>query len=337
MRFSNTLPLIECRLPTVPDTPDRNVCSLTFYIFNKGVTAENTGEGHDYFLYAKEAAYAYRQLVRNTNILDCGRVRFFVDRRCAAKVEPYFRAIGIESLIVWIDVPTGVRLSNYIAHFDDPSIADCRYNFHCDTDFWFINLLEKKKGFDWQRLCDTLDEVLFFDTYLLGMPIEKPNFDYLCYYGQHLAEDQLTDRAKQVFIETFGEKIPTPFSDIVDVSIETLKANRHLSALQSIAGWFVGLKNGSLAKKRLIERYRIHGDNYPSDEGFYALYLYLEPRIERYPILVDYHLADASRVPKIDIQNITETIGYGFLNVGAHDFLHPDYAQTASRLKEYFR
>ena len=135
MRFINDLPIIENKLPVCENlNPD---ISISYYLFNKNTSPENpTGEGLSVIDYAYEAAYAYRQLLKHTNIQECGRVRFFMDRRCEGQIRPYFEKIGLDSLITLIDVPFGVRLSGYLPCISHEDVADCRYRFQSDSDLW---------------------------------------------------------------------------------------------------------------------------------------------------------------------------------------------------------
>ena len=136
MRFIEYLPIIDEKLQVCPDGTD---IAISYYLFNKGTTPDHpNGEHFSTINYAHEAAYAYKQLIECTNIAECGRVRFFMARQCKAEMMPYFQKIGLESLVVEINVPIGVRLSGYIPQLSHEELTPCRYRFHNDTDLWWI-------------------------------------------------------------------------------------------------------------------------------------------------------------------------------------------------------
>lgn len=333
MRFIEDLPIIEEKLPVCPDGTD---ISISYYLFNKGTTSENpTGEGFPVMHYAYETAYAYKQLIRHTNIAACGRVRIFMDKGCETQMRPYFEQIGLDPLIEIIDVPMGVRLSGYLPQLSHEAVAPCKYRFHCDVDLWWIDPHESGEIFDWQAFCAFLDEA---DTdSFFGQPIEKQSWIYQVNYSQHAHPDDIQEKALQTLQAIFGPRIPDQFHDMAYEQHTVLKERNDLSPLRCYAGWFIGVRENSNPLWYINKLYKEHEEYLSDDEGLFSLLFYLYPEIKQYQVLQGIGEAKEHEIQQRSLLNYIQTDGVATLNVGASEFYMDAYKQERQELATLFR
>lgn len=330
MRFIDRFDRDVDSMPVCPNGTD---ISISFYIFNKWYGKE-AGQQHLFESYIYEALIAYQQLITRTNIQECGRVRFFVDAKCAEAVLPVFHQAGLDRLIVWIDVPEGIQLSGYIPYLDHEEVAPCRYRFHCDSDFWWV-APRTRRIFDWEAFCNHLDSVP--GNNLFGREIYKRNIDYLHYFGQHLdSMEAICERAHVVINKLFKNKPSKVFRSIIETPVETLETETEVSPLKSMAGWFFGVRKGSQALKTLQSCCDLYGNDIVSDEGFIAILLYKYPEIGTYDIFYDSTLKQLNPIYEFCIDNIYKTHECGIINVGCREISHLD-DESAKQLMELFQ
>lgn len=330
MRFVEYLPIIKEKLPVCPDGTD---LSISYYLFNKGTSADNpTGNKFPIIHYAHEAAYAYKQLIELTNIMECGRVRFFMDKHAEPQMMPYFEEIGLESLVVPIEVPTGVRLSGYIPQLFHECLDPCRYRFHNDTDLWWI-APGGVEVFDWHGFRELLETAS--DDAVYGQPIEKPEWVYQVNLSQHALSHDAQERAGKTLHKIFGPRIPDEFADIAEIDNEKLRERRRLSPLRCLGGWFVGIDSNNNASWYLKDLYEKHEDILSDDEGLYALLFHLHPYLEQFQVLQGHHPPVENQIQQTSLLNFGELDVAGMINVGVQQFYMDKHQNDRILLAEF--
>jgi len=332
MRFIEDLPIIQDKLPVCPNGTD---ISISYYLFNKSRTPENpTGEGFPVMHYAYEIAYAYKQLIRHTNIQECGRVRIFMDKGCETQMRPYFEQIGLDALIEIIDVPMGVRLSGYLPQLSHEAVTPCRYRFHSDSDLWWIDPHQSGEIFDWKAFCaflDKADQDSFF-----GQPIEKQSWIYQVNYSQHAQPDDVQEKALQTLQSIFGPRIPDQFHDMAYQQHTVLKERNDLSPLRCFAGWFIGVRENSIPLWYINKLYKEHEEYLSDDEGLFSLLFYIYPEIKQYQVLQGIGEAKEHEIQQRSLLNYKQTESVATLNVGASEFYMEAYKQEREELATLF-
>ncbi len=330
MRFVEYLPIISEQLPVCLDGTD---VSVSYYLFNKGASAENpNGDNFPILHYAHEVAYAYRQLINCTNILDCGRVRFFMAEQAQEQMMPYFKEIGLSSLVVPIEVPVGVQLSGYIPHLSSEHLDPCKYRFHNDTDLWWL-LPEGAEKFDWRNFCNLLDTAN--DDAFFGQPIEKPEWVYQVNFSQHALPHNAREKAAETLRKIFGPRIPLEFIAMATADAEALREQKRPSSLRCFGGWFVGIKSQSNAEWYLQDFYEKHKEVLSDDEGLYALLFHLFPFLEQFQVLQGSHPPIENQVEQTSLLNFTSLENAGVINVGVQEFYTDQYRNERIGLSEF--
>lgn len=325
MRFIQDLPFITTQMPVCPDGTD---ISVSYYFFNK------TDDKNIAVLYCQEILYAYRQLITHTNILDCGRVRFFVDRRWEDVAREQFGNCGLESLISIIDVHEGVHLAGYIPHLNHEHVRECRYRFHADADLWWIS--NDGEVFDWQAFCETLDKT--DDNCIYAQPIEKTECDLQTNYAQFAPDTDRKRMAEWNLRKIFGISIPLEFRSIVNTAYQKLVKENTISKLRCIGGWFVGVRQDSQALFDMLSLYELTNDFLTDDEGFFAILLHLNP----YPDLnIDKVLQGTGdplphEIKHAALDNYKGMKGVGVINIGTQPFYDPQMEAKRKELAELF-
>lgn len=316
MRFINLLPVIEESLPVCPEGTD---ISVSYYLFNKW-TSQDAPDNVDQLVlsYAHEAVYAYRQLLRHTNIEECGRVRFFMDHRCQDQMFPYFESVGLNSLVEIVDVPGDIRLSGYIPQLSHEAVEPCRYRFHCDADLWWFSNEESAERFDWRGFCDYLDTAS--EDALFGQPIQKHDWIYQINYSGHAVPEDVQNEAHKTLTEIFGPRIPSEFDAIAHTPNLELRKELELSPFRCFAGWFVGVRKDSASLWYLNKLYFQYEKRLSDDEGLYSLLFYMHPELEQFQAIQGEGDAVEFQVKQASIMNYRELEGVGTVNVGASEF-----------------
>ena len=289
--FSAQFPPIAKPLP-VCDTGTE--IGLFFYIFANHKHLDNV------HIYVKSAIYAYQQLIRHTNILDCGTIRFYIDKKCEHIAYPYFRAAGLESITECsYDFGEGKNFSGYFPLLDHQGVHYCRYRFKIDSDMWFINLNGAPK-FDFREMVRRLDEL---DDGIFGHTITKTDQHAKQFYYPPWCTPAQHALAKKKLLEIFGS--------------ERLQGARH------IAGFFTGVRAASDALFKLLDFYQAYGEYFPDDEGFWSIFLTKHPEIKLHEMLPE-------QIPNAWIDTIQE--GNCLLNVGASEFMDFRFDKIRKRI-----
>lgn len=334
MRFINDLPVLNDPMEVVDGGSD--IC-ISFYIFNKHAMADNPDHGHEQvIMYAHEFVYAYRQLLKFTNISECGRVRLFLERRCEGIVLPYLERIGLNELVTVIDIPLGVQLSGYIPCLDHPDVSDCRYRFHNDSDLWWFSWDNSEIKYDFRAMCAGLDAETDDNT-IYGQPIEKPEWVYQVNLGQHAEPEMLRMEAEKTLKSIFGPRIPQEFNLMASVDHNTLKEKNEISPLRCFGGWFVGVRQESAALWQMQKLYQNEKDFLSDDEGFYAVLLHMYPEITQFKVLQGEGEAQPNEIKHASLGNFQTMEGVGVINVGTQPFYEPHYDAERKKMSAYFR
>ena len=162
---------------------------------------------HDLHVYAKSMTYAYKQLVRHTNILDVGNVYFFVDERAMDIVHPYCREANISELIVPFHSDKQVQYAAYIPCFWHQTLNDIQYRFYMDVDMWWVNAANDEK-FDYQHLIDALD-TQECDIYGLTVPKTEETTAADLYQRCVWDGDTHLKQTRQWMADNFGAESPS--------------------------------------------------------------------------------------------------------------------------------
>lgn len=322
MRFIQDLPFIDTKMPVCPDGTD---ISISYYFFNK------TDDRNIAILYCQEILYAYRQLIKHTNILDCGRVRIFVDRRWESVAREQFGVCGLESLVSLIDVHEGVHLAGYIPQLDHDDVKECRYRFHNDADLWWIS--NDESVFDWKAFCDTLDASV--DNCIYAQPIQKTEWTLQTNFSQFAPEEDRRVLAGDNLKQIFGLNIPDLFRPMVHIEHKELVAENNLSDLRCIGGWFVGAKKDSKALLTMLDLYTLTNEYLTDDEGFFSILFYLYPDLDISKVLQGTGDPKPHEIKHAALDNYKGMEGVGVINVGTQPFydkhMHSQRKELATR------
>lgn len=281
IHFVDELANIDKKLPLCTDG---DLISISFNIFNAFVSeADPLGlEGIERLeRYFKELTYCYASLVSNTNILDCGRVRIFVDTRIHKYAVEYLSKTGLDQLIEWITLPIGgVRFTGYIPMFEDESVLNCRYRFYTSADRWWLNMQDEP--FDFIKFCDKLDT--YSDTCIFGRDatghlsnnaLLLKSGDFCLPITTHTDEDIIRRTAEMHFDKMFQGNIPNIFKQVLEGGDNSLD-------LPYLAGHIVGVRKDSEMSRILHKEYTRHGssDGCADDEAFIVNLLYRYPQLQ---------------------------------------------------------
>lgn len=333
MRFINDLPVLNDPMPVANSGTD---ISISYYIFNKYATQDNPDQDTERCLaYGYEVVYAYRQLLKFTNIEACGRVRIFLERRCEGIVKPYLERIGLGELITLIDLPLGVQLSGYIPCLDHPDVAECRYRFHSDADLWWFSWDNTEEKFDLKAMCDWLDDAGDDDT-LYGQPIQKPEWVYQINLGQHAEPTTIQAEAERTLKSIFGPRTPVEFHKIASVDHNALKEQNNLSELRCFGGWFVGARKDSSALWEMQKLYETENHLLSDDEGLYAVLFHKFPHLKQHKVLQGEGEAMPDEIQHASLGNFQTMNGIGVINVGTQPFYEPHYDAERKKIASYF-
>lgn len=336
--FRERLPVITDKLPVCGDG---TTCSVSFYIFNKEY--QEGAEREDLTMeYAYELAYAYRQLMAHTNIADCGRVRIFVASYCLPHIIEYLTQIGLDSLVVELDVELGVNFTGYFKAFAHKSIEPCRYRFNMNADLWWMDFHDVGEKFDWQALCDYLDEHTT-DRTIYGEAIEKPEWIYqLGYANFPKTSEEVQPKALENLTKIFGPDIPEPYQKMAFEDHEKLKQENNISELIASSGPFNGIRKGSVAEFYLQKLYKLDGEHVLDDQCFYALLLALHSDLNIYDVLQGGYPKQDNQIRQLSIYDFNEPdtntnlLDTAMLNVGCSEFFSDDYGPEKEIIHNYY-
>ena len=236
--FQATLPPITQPLP-VSNNSDADV-GIFYYLFLR------EGFPHNFHIYLKSALYAYKQMLRCTDIVETGKVRFFIDKRGRAEARPYFKATGLEDLVRYVDLQPWYTGSNYLwlplsgghKYFSHPDFQDVRYIFKFDVDLYFMNLGRGKKT-KFSQVCDLLDKhpASMYGAVNFSAK-ERPMKDYYYTYSGQTSEDQ--KRIETAMQALFSAPFPA-------------------DAERFMAGHRIGFRNHSESFRKYVDFYSKYG------------------------------------------------------------------------------
>lgn len=279
-RYSTTFPRLEEKLP-IADNPDAEI-GIMYYVYG------------DIDIYLEEALYAYRQLCRHTNILDVGRVHFFVEGSprsmgCIAR----FGGLGISDLVSYIPIGgktvDGRTHTGYIPCFRHRALRGCRYAVLLDSDMWLAS--DGYPPLDWWDFISVWDAQP--ERTVFGESIRISREDIL----------------KQLGIRSLYEAFISPsFPD----------------DRRAVSGYFVGLREDE-GRAELIGAYEDAGQPY-SDESFLQAFLHT------YKDWSVYHTL-GHEVPFANFSNYKDFESTFFINVGMHEFHGEHYQRNKKDLR----
>jgi len=336
--FREQLPIITEKLPVCGEG---TTCSVSFYIFNKEYQ-EGSQRDDLTMEYAYELAYAYRQLLAHTNIADCGRVRIFVASYCLPHITDYLKEIGLTSLVVPLDVALGVNFTGYFKAFAHKSIEPCRYKFNMNADLWWMDFHDVGEKFDWQVLCDYLDDNTDERT-LYGEAIEKPEWIYqLGYANFPKTSEEVQPNALEMLTKVFGPDIPKPYQKMAFEDHEKLKQENKISTLVASSGPFNGIRKGSIAEFHLQKLYQTESEHVLDDQCFYALLLHLHPDLKIYDVIQGGYPKQDNQIRQLSIYDFkepdtnTNLLDTAMLNIGCSEFFTDQFDSEIEVIKDYF-
>lgn len=305
--------------------PDGDLISITFYLYRME---------HIRFLNCiKEALYAYHQLVRHTNILMCGRIRFFVDANVLQDAIPFFRAVGLESLVVPISVPSNYHMSGFFPLLYHKEVSDCEFRFHWDADNWLLHP-------EWEKSLETqtpIDFIALTDNWrehkenIYGLPAEKPDWTIRAsfFLGAPMA-------VEDAIAKIFGGSIPDKIQWLIDKDIPR---SEELSHLRCASGIVVGVHRDSEVGEQMLDCYMSVEADMPGDEGFLTLFLARYSEFSVYPVF-GYPVSE-SVICKVGFPGILDKNETTVLvNVGGGDVMRTDtkpFKKARKRLYRYIK
>lgn len=344
MRFVETMPAITEQLPICSDGND---IAIVYYLFNKASSPLYDGYGHIEVIqtYCKELAYAYKNLLKHTNIDECGRVRIFIDTRCYKYAKGYFEEIGLDSLVRWISVPAGVRFTGYLPLFESNEFNDCKYIFSLDTDQWFTCFDDKLV--DFKALCKQLDEACDMTLYgvdpMAGSTIKvlQEQFGRNYVYGDtHLGNTEeerflyIRNIATEFLDRFFLGDIPSKFKPIIELDSKTASiTDKKLSVLR---GRTVGIRKGSEAHKILREFFCRHSDH-GDDEAMFSILFYLYPKLKLCNVFEPVFTNPTGLIRFFSLWNWEDYPNQGDIMDVNDDLYRPEFKQLNSFFKEHFK
>ena len=283
-------------LPVKRHLPLANKGSEIFHFYclsYKRVLSNAGGHLSNLHIYAKEMVYAYRQLIKttNTNFLELGQVRFFIDKRCLDVVMPYLKAAGLESLVIPFDSDKNVDYSAYMQFFNHEVCKPFKYVIYTDTDEFWANPM-KGEAFNFQHAINVADDLQCdILSQILPESLDRVSTDLYSRYiagGEEFAqynEDRL-NKKKQYVIKEFGEELPQVLAE------------------SSITGRMQMVKSGSIPSL-ISDYYNECGDLFRCDEALWCLF-------------IAKHKCKAGHIP-INLYSNEHAVLYP---VGAYHFLH---------------
>ena len=266
------MPKITDRLPVLNG---KEIC-FVFYLYGEFINQ-----------YLEEMFYAYRGLMRHTNLAEIGRIRIFADTKEYHRIHQRLANRGLGNIVKCIPINGASPNSGYIPCFFEKEVQECRYAFFMDTDMWFAR--EGEARIDFKALIKKWDTM-----------------------SSNTIFGQRQDRAQPEHRASF--MVQTRIAPLIQ---EVVQANLREN-LRFMAGWFVGMRNQSYTAEK-IKAEKQYIVNILSDEVFYTGLLHKYPGIEIYEVIpyeiILEHIKDVGRSPVF------------CLNVGTRQFRLPEYDQ----------
>ena len=228
-RWSQELPRVTEVLPVLNQ---QKQVGVVFFLF-----------GMEIDIYLEEMFYAYRQLVRHTNIEEVGGVHLFVEAREAHRVVDRIGVMGLSHCVTYIPIKGYRPLSGYLECFGHYLLKKYRYCLFMDTDMWFMSDgYPRINWFDILKVWDACEEMTLF-----AEPISKPDWKALRQF-----------------------RIAAAAKTALSVNVRSTRC---------VGGWFVGMRQGQLVNL-VVD---LHGTVYSDlmdDEPFFECLLTAYPQIE---------------------------------------------------------
>ena len=329
-KFSEYLPPLHHRHPLFEPTlcPDGALISIAFYIFNGGYLR--------FINCVKESIYAYRQLVNYSNILECGRIRFFVDKRCLAHAHPFYEVAGLTHLVVPIETPSEHHMSGFFPLLYHPEVEACEFRFHFDTDNWLLHpewktSVETQCSLDFIELTDIWREA---KENIYGMPCKKPDWTIRSSFFLDAPMD-----VSGAIHEMFDDDIPDAIGYLLETPHDVLHQEKDtLSQLRCASGTCVGIHRNSEAANLMKHTYDRFAENMPGDEGFLTLLLAKHSEVDVFPVIMT-GLPNVTSINKRPVFSLLEDFPQtSIVDIGGHDVMYPQpkYAAPRNLLFKYF-
>ena len=166
--------------------------------------------------YAKNITYAYRQLLRHTDVLDVGKVLIFVDERNAESVTPIFQMTGLLPILRFYrsreshQETTVLHRTERVLFLNSHEFSQCRYIFSLDDDIWFI-ANPKRSTYRWTAHNALLDKKAP-SFYIFDFPGDVIHRDW---YPNRYAEGPIPEAIPAFISENFGYPSLTDIEDFV--------------------------------------------------------------------------------------------------------------------------
>lgn len=276
---------------------------------------------HNFHIYLKSAIYAYKQLVDCTDILEVGKVRFFIDCRGAEIAMPYFKAAGIDSLVRFFDLQPWFEGSNYLwlplssryRHLEHPDFSDVHYILTIDVDYYYINISNAPK-IEFAKTCKILENTA--DAEMYGPISSGKQRPMEGFYYEYSAQSE-TDKAEinKAMQGLFSEPYPSYRGE----------------AERFMAGQMIGFRNHSDTLKKWMDFYNTYGF-IAKDEVILHAFLATYPEIE--PIPFGIHPCEIFR--EADVREYPSWVKYNVLiNTGIYWFIDSHVIEKTEPIYKY--
>ena len=277
-------PIIHEKLPVANKGMD--ICIFTTIFYKDFYWNEFSSKKAEY--YAKNITYAYRQLIRNTDILDTCKFLCFIDDACWETATPYFQKTGMMPMVRRLsDVSDGISYLNRVALLANENISNCRYMLSIDDDLWFAKPFSFKS---FAEKCDTAETDIWIYEWETSSDTRERK-----YYTDDI---DMANPLRHWVLNAFGKPYARGTNDLLPY------------------GTFVMIESG---KKPFVDFYRNHGALFQDDEPFYECmieYQQMKTKDPEIPIIL------ASLAYK------TEHLDYSIINVGVEkDTVLPNIAE----------
>ena len=278
-----------------------------FYFFCLAYHPKNYG--NNLHVYAKSMIYAYKNLITNTNILECGQVQFFVDRRCMDIVSPYCRAANLQGLVQPYDSDISMNYAAYVPCFFHETARSFKYRIYTDLDVWWANMSDKPV-FDFRKLIAEWDRQ---EASIFGQRVPKSERQSsVDLYERYLTDDKQLSELRNIMVNKFG-------SEAIGNEL-------------GISGTRNAIRAGAEANK-LKECYEQYGDLLRDDEAFWAFFL----TDTGYPV-ADIGIYMRGGGPRKEEMELWDR-GPMMVNVGSYHFdhFHQERYEGFQKLYEHFK
>lgn len=296
--FAAPLLPITYRLPVVDG--GKRLC-IVYYLF------ENENRPDALHIYAKSVIYAYRQLLRHTDIAEVGSVRIMASPGASPVVRRYLEAAGLEALFI-PDVPQGVppKFSNKQFAFFHEAVSAYDYVYLMDCDTWAFSL-GRTPVLSWASVLHRFEEA-GAELMLFGQARKRTH-------------SQKAHRPN-IFVTDFDE---VAHKVVVDTCLMSLVGTSSPEMFQ-VKGVGICLKMGGPAWQALRTFHADVHEVFVDDEAVYGLFLETHPYLSLAPVW------DRKTNPYLKAQALTPMSPTGFVCTGLVRFNTVDMQEQVSAL-----